>query len=57
MIDARNVFRKVNQTINDFSPEQLEGLTEIIKNFRGENTNFKKIYGYVKIFLTQNMKI
>lgn len=37
MIDARNVFRKVTTTINDFSAEQLEGLTAIMKMCRGEN--------------------
>jgi type I restriction enzyme M protein len=36
MIDARNVFRKVTTTINDFSEEQLEGLTAIMKLYRGE---------------------
>ena len=41
MIDARNTFRKVNSTINDFSPDQLEGLTTIIKSYRGETVDFK----------------
>ena len=41
MIDARNTFRKVNSTINDFSPDQLEGLTTIIKSYRGEKVDFK----------------
>jgi type I restriction enzyme M protein len=36
MIDARNVFRKVTTTINDFSPDQLEGLAAIVKMYRGE---------------------
>ncbi|MCC6410483.1 MAG: SAM-dependent DNA methyltransferase [Saprospiraceae bacterium] len=36
MIDARNTFRKVNTTLNDFSEPQLEGLTAIIKMYRGE---------------------
>ncbi|KAA3437668.1 type I restriction-modification system subunit M [Rufibacter hautae] len=36
MLDARNVFRKVTTTINDFSAEQLEGLTAIMKLYRGE---------------------
>ena len=40
MIDARNTFRKVNSTINDFSPDQLEGLTSIIKSYRGESVDF-----------------
>ena len=40
MIDARNTFRKVNSTINDFSPDQLQGLTTIIKSYRGESVDF-----------------
>jgi type I restriction enzyme M protein len=36
MIDARNTFRKVRSTINDFSEEQLEGLTALIGLYRGE---------------------
>ena len=42
MIDARDTYRKVNSTINDFSPDQLEGLTAIIRSYRGENVNFRK---------------
>lgn len=37
MIDARNTFRKVTTTINDFSEEQLEGLTALINAFRGDD--------------------
>ncbi len=40
MIEARNTFRKVNSTINDFSQDQLEGLTTIIKSYRGEQVDF-----------------
>lgn len=36
MIDARNVFRKVSTTINDFSPEHMEGLTAIMALYRSE---------------------
>lgn len=42
MIDARNVFRKISTTINDFSEEQLEGLTAIIKLYRGEKPTISK---------------
>ncbi len=49
MIDARNVYRKVTSTINDFSEEQMEGLTAIIEMYRGnkpeisaENSWFKE---------------
>ena len=37
MIDARNTFRKVSTTINDFSDDQLEGLTAIINAFRNND--------------------
>lgn len=40
MIDARNIFRKVNRTINDFSPEQLKNLTAIVWLYRGENNKY-----------------
>lgn len=39
MIDARNVYQKVTTTINDFSEEQLHGLTAIIKMYRGEEVS------------------
>jgi type I restriction enzyme M protein len=42
MIDARNVYRKVTTTINDFSEEQLEGLTAIVKMYRGEKPKVDK---------------
>lgn len=41
MINARNVFRKVNTTINDFSPGQLLNLTTIMKLYRGEKNAYK----------------
>ena len=36
MLDARNVFRKVSTTINDFDEDQLAGLTAIMAMYRGE---------------------
>lgn len=50
MIDARNTFRKVNSTINDFSPDQLEGLTTIIKSYRGEQVDFSANEWLTKTF-------
>jgi type I restriction enzyme M protein len=40
MIDARNVFRQVNRTICDFSPEQTKNLTAILWLYRGETERF-----------------
>lgn len=39
MIDARNTFRQINTTLRDFSPEQMEGLTTIVKAYRGEDVS------------------
>ena len=52
MIDARNTFRKVNSTINDFSPDQLQGLTTIIKSYRGESVDFTANEWLTKTFET-----
>ena len=40
MIDARKTFRKVNQKINDFSPDHLDGLKKIISFYRNEKVSF-----------------
>jgi type I restriction enzyme M protein len=40
MIDAREVYRKLNRTINEFSPEQLKNLTAIVWLYRGERERF-----------------
>ncbi|HPI53504.1 MAG TPA: class I SAM-dependent DNA methyltransferase, partial [Chitinophagaceae bacterium] len=43
MLDARKIFRKVSTTVNDFSPEQLENLTCIVKLYRGENDYMQEL--------------
>ncbi len=43
MIDARNIFRKVNRTINDFSDEQLKNITSIVWLYRGQNERYLKL--------------
>lgn len=37
MIDARNTFRKVTTTINDYSPGQLLTFTAIMNSYRGDS--------------------
>ena len=54
MIDARNTFRKVSSTINDFSSDQLEGLTTVIKSYRGETVDFKANEWLTKNFPSGN---
>ncbi|MGE6260703.1 N-6 DNA methylase [Heyndrickxia sporothermodurans] len=43
MIDARNIFRKVTRTINDFSPEQLKNLTSIVWLYRGQSERYLQL--------------
>lgn len=38
MIDARNTFRVVTNTINDYSPGQLTNFNAIMESYRGDNT-------------------
>ena len=58
MIDARNIFRKVNRTINDFSPEQLKNLTAIVWLYRGESKKYLDlIEEYIKEYSNKAYKI
>jgi type I restriction enzyme M protein len=40
MIDARNIYRKVNRKIYDFTPEQQQNLTAIVWLYRGQADRF-----------------
>ncbi len=42
MIDARNTFRKVNTTINDFSAGQLRNFSAIMQAYRGDTNAIKQ---------------
>ncbi len=48
MIDARNIFRRVNRTIYDFTPEQLNNISAIIWLYRGQTERFTDLVkGYI----------
>ena len=40
MIDARNIYRKVTRTINDFTPEQQKNITAIVWLYRGQEERY-----------------
>ena len=48
MIDARNTFRKVNTTINDYSPGQLLTFTAIMNAYRGDPQAIKVAAGQLQ---------
>jgi len=43
MVDARNIHRKVNRKIFDFSPEQLNNLSAIVWLYRGETDKYLEL--------------
>lgn len=45
MLDARNVYRKVNRKIYDFSPEQMHNLAAIVWLYRGQRARFLGLVG------------
>jgi type I restriction enzyme M protein len=54
MIDARNIYRKVTRKIYDFSPEQLQNLTAIVRLYRGEADRFiELVQQYLESALTE----
>lgn len=58
MLDARNVYRKVNRKVYDFTPEQLKNLTSIIWLYRGQNERFLRlVHGYLQTVLTESAGI
>lgn len=58
MIDARNVYRKVNRTINDFSPEQMANLSAIVWLYRRQKERFLKLVGdYLKATCSEADKV
>jgi type I restriction enzyme M protein len=48
MLDARKIYHKVTQKINDFSPEQLQNIICIVNLYRGNNGKFAST---VKMYL------
>lgn len=58
MLDARNVFRKVNRKINDFSPEQMKNLSAIVWLYRGQQSRFLALVkDYIGAICTESAAI
>lgn len=49
MLDARKIYRKVTNKVNDFSPEQLQNLICIVNLYRGNTPKFEStVKGYLQ---------
>ena len=58
MIDARNTFRVVTNTINDYSPGQLSNFNAITESYRGNNTAItaaKELHNHEAILLAKDI--
>lgn len=58
MIDARNTFRVVNSTINDYSPGQLTNFNAIMESYRGNESaiaNAQSIHNATAVELAQEI--
>jgi len=57
MLDARNVFRKVNTRLNDFTPEQLANLSCVVALYRGNNQRLTKLISrYIQTYINKGKK-
>lgn len=54
MLDARKIYHKVTQKINDFSPEQLQNLICVVNLYRG---NTKKFTDTVQSYLNESYEL
>jgi type I restriction enzyme M protein len=57
MIDARNTYRVVSSTINDFSDGQLLNLTTIVQLYRGNSESVKQADNAHKNSLTEQFDV
>lgn len=58
MLDARNIYRKVNRKIYDFSPEQMLNIAAIIWLYRGETKRFLNVVNqHLEATYNQSLKI
>src|SRR5207237_3107482 len=58
MLDARNIYRKVTRTINDFSPEQLQNIAAIVWLYRGQSDRFTAlVQAYLERTIAEAMRI
>lgn len=58
MLDARNVFRKINRKINDFSPEQMKNISAIVWLYRGQQARFLALVkDYIGAICTESLSI
>lgn len=49
LIDARNIFKQIDRAHREFTPEQIEQIAKIVRQYRGEEQGYKDIVGLCKV--------
>ncbi len=48
-VDARNLYRQIDRTHRDWTPEQIDHIAEIVRRYRDERQDYKDIAGLCKV--------
>lgn len=48
-IDARNIFKQIDRAHREFTPEQIEQISKIVRQYRGEEQGYQDIVGLCKV--------
>ncbi len=48
-IDARNIFKQIDRAHREFTPEQIEQISKIVRQYRGEEQGYKDVVGLCKV--------
>lgn len=48
-VDARNIFKQVDRAHREFTPEQIEQISKIVRQYRGEEQGYQDALGLCKV--------
>ncbi len=48
-IDARNIFKQIDRAHREFTPEQIEQISKIVRQYRSEEKDYQDVLGLCKI--------
>lgn len=48
-IDARNIFKQIDRAHREFSPEHIEQIAKIVRQYRGKELGYKDVVGLCKV--------
>lgn len=48
-IDARNIFKQIDRAHREFTPEHIEQISKIVRQYRGEKQGYQNSLGFCKV--------